>query len=160
MNDKSRVTRRTLLTATSVAAIGGLVLSGCGVPAGAIPIKVYKDAGCGCCKLWVAKLEAEGFVATVEDRADLADLKQQLGVPDDLTSCHTATVDRYVIEGHVPAADIKRLLAEKPGAHGLSAPGMPIGSPGMEVEGQPAEAYTVWLFQSGGKRAPFAQHGA
>lgn len=159
MNDNSRVTRRALLAAAGLAAIGGLALSGCGAPAGAIPIKVYKDAGCGCCKLWVAKLEAEGIVATVEDRADLGALKQQLGVPDDLTACHTATVDRYVIEGYVPAADIKRLLAEKPAAHGLSVPGMPIGSPGMEVEGEPDEAYTVWLFQSGGKRTPFAQHG-
>lgn len=160
MNDKSTVTRRTLLAAASVMSIGGLALYGCAPAARAIPIKVYKDAGCGCCKLWVAKLEGEGFVATVEDRTELQTLKIQLGVPDDLASCHTATVDRYVIEGHVPPADIKRLLAEKPAAHGLSVPGMPIGSPGMEVEGQPAEAYTVWLFEDSGKRTPFAQHGA
>ncbi|MEQ1863610.1 MAG: hypothetical protein ABL996_03045 [Micropepsaceae bacterium] len=101
-----------------------MALYGCAPAARAIPIKVYKDAGCGCCKLWVAKLEGEGFVATVEDRTDLQTLKIQLGVPDDLASCHTATVDHYVIEG------------------------------------QPAEAYTVWLFEDSGKRTPFAQHGA
>ncbi len=84
----------------------------------------------------------------------------QLGVPNDLASCHTATVDRFVIEGHVPSADIKRLLSEKPVARGLAVAGMPIGSPGMEVEGQPAEAYTVWLFEASGRRTPFAHHGA
>lgn len=159
MNDRSRVTRRALFVAAGVASIGGLMLYGCAPAAGVIPLKVYKDAGCGCCKLWVAKLEAEGFTATVVDRADLGELKQQLGIPDDLTSCHTATVDRYVVEGHVPPADIKRLLAEKPAAHGLSVPGMPIGSPGMEVAGQTADAYTVWLFQNTGQRTPFATHG-
>lgn len=158
MSNNNTVTRRALLAA-GAAAVGGLALYGCGPSAGAIPIMVFKDAGCGCCKLWVAKLEAEGFSATVEDRADLGDLKQQLGVPDDLTSCHTARVDRYIVEGHVPAADIKRLLAEKPLALGLSVPGMPIGSPGMEVAGKPAEAYTVWLFQNNGQRTPFAKHG-
>ena len=99
-------------------------------------------------------------LAPLVNRSDLQEMKKQLGVPDDLTSCHTATVDRYVIEGHVPPADIKRLLEEKPAARGLSVPGMPVGSPGMEVEGQPNEAFTVWLFQEGGERTAFAQHGA
>lgn len=81
MNDERTATQRTLLAAASVMSIGGLALYGCAAAAGHIPIKAYKDAGCGCCKLWVAKLEAEGFTATIEDRADLGDLKQQLGVP-------------------------------------------------------------------------------
>lgn len=157
MTNDNRIARRTLLVAGAAAI--GVVLSGC--TASGIPIKVYKDAGCGCCKVWVQKLEAAGFATTVEDRVDLQDLKKQLGVPDDLASCHTAVVDRYVIEGHVPPGDIKRLLAEKPAAHGLSVPGMPVGSPGMEVEGQPSEAYTVWQFQDGGlERTPFAKYAA
>ena len=151
----NRVTRRALLA--GAVAIGGLMLTGC--TASGTPIKVYKDAGCGCCKAWVQKLQAAGFAVTAEDRSDLQDLKEQLGVPSDLTSCHTAVVGTYVIEGHVPPADVKRLLAEKPAGRGLSVPGMPVGSPGMEVEGQPAEAYTVWLFQDDGNRTPFAQYG-
>lgn len=157
MTSDNGIARRTLLMA-GAAAIGGVVLSGCS--ANGTPIKVYKDTGCGCCKKWVQKLQVAGFATTVEDRDDLQDLKKQLGVPDDLASCHTAMVDRYVIEGHVPPGDIKRFLAEKPAAHGLSVPGMPVGSPGMEVEGQPSEAYTVWLFQDSGERTPFAKYAA
>lgn len=156
MTSETRIARRSLLIA--VAAIGGVTLSGCS--GNAVPFKVYKNAGCGCCKVWVQKVQAAGFNATVEDRDDLQDLKKQLGVPDDLASCHTAVVDRYVIEGHVPPADIKRLLAQKPGARGLGVPGMPIGSPGMEVEGRPSEAYTVWLFQESGERSPFSEYAA
>jgi len=157
MTHDNRIARWALLMA-GVATLGVLALGGCA--ASGTPIKVYKDAGCGCCKVWVEKLRSAGFAATGEDRSDLETLKKQLGVPDDLTSCHTATVENYVIEGHVPPADIKRLLAEKPAARGLSVPAMPVGSPGMEVEGQPNEAYTVWLFQEGGARTAFAQHGA
>lgn len=157
MEERTSISRRTLLLG-GASAIGALGLSACA--AGGIPIKVYKDPTCGCCKAWVGKLQAAGFATSVEDRQDLQDLKGQLGVPDDLTSCHTATVGRYVIEGHVPPADVKRLLLEKPTALGLSVPGMPVGSPGMEVDGQPAEAYTVWLFQKTGERAAFAKYAA
>lgn len=156
MRNGNAVTRRTLLAAVAATAASAM-LQGCA--AGGTPIQVYKDAGCGCCKAWVRKLQAAGFAAHAEDRDDLQELKTQLGVPNDLASCHTATVEGYVVEGHVPPADIKRLLAEKPAALGLSVPGMPVGSPGMEVEGQPAEAYTVWLFQKDGNRSPFAQYG-
>jgi hypothetical protein len=86
-------------------------------------------------------------------------LKATLGVPGDLASCHTGVVAGYAIEGHVPAADIKRLLKQKPKAKGLAVPGMPINSPGMEVPGEPNERYTVWLFQADGKRTAFAEHG-
>ncbi len=157
MRKSIAVTRRTVLVAAGATTIGGLALYGCG-PSGGTPIQVYKDAGCGCCKVWVRKLQVAGYATTAEDRDDLQGLKKQLGVPHDLASCHTATVDRYVIEGHVPPADIKRLLAEKPSGLGLAVPGMPIGSPGMEVEGEAPEAYTVWLFQKSGERTPFAQH--
>lgn len=157
MTGEARIARRTLLIA-GAAAISGMALSGCG--ASTIPMKVYKNAGCACCEVWVQKLQAAGFETKVEDRDNLQDLKKQLGVPDDLASCHTATVDRYFIEGHVPPADIKRLLAHKPVARGLSVPGMPLGSPGMEVEGEPNEAYTVWLVQNSGQRSPFAKYTA
>lgn len=157
MSNNNGITRRAVLAVAGTTTIGGLALNGCG-PSGGIPIRVYRDAGCGCCKAWVQKLRAAGFAATAEDRADLQELKKQLGVPDDLGSCHTAIVDHYVIEGHVPPADIKRLLVEKPAAHGLSVPGMPVGSPGMEVEGHAAEPCIVWLFQDGGTRTPFAQY--
>lgn len=124
-------------------------------------IKVYKDPSCGCCSAWVERLESAGFVAEVEERGDMSAVKASLGVPDDLASCHTGVIGGYTIEGHVPPADIKRLLAVRPKAKGLAVPGMPVNSPGMEVEGAPDEAYTVWLFQTDGKRSTaFARHGA
>lgn len=112
-------------------------------------ITVYRNADCSCCHRWIEHLQNEGF--KVEDIATghLDDLKLQLGVPPQLSSCHTATIDGYVIEGHVPAADIKRLLAERPLTSGLSVPGMPIGSPGMEM-GERREAYSVIKFDKDG----------
>jgi hypothetical protein len=109
-----------------------------------IPIKVSRDAGCGCCGKWAAHLEAAGFAVTITEPADMAGLKASLGVPSDLASCHTGEVAGYVIEGHVPAAAIKRLLEAKPQAIGLAVPGMPSGSPGME--GDEPEVYEVVQF--------------
>jgi hypothetical protein len=107
-------------------------------------IQVSKDPNCGCCSGWVEHLRSNGFTATVVDAADMQAVKQRLGVPAELASCHTAEIAGYVIEGHVPAYAINRLLAEKPQARGLAVPGMPIGSPGME--GGTPEAYEVILF--------------
>lgn len=107
-------------------------------------IKVARNAGCGCCLLWGKHLEANGFRLEMTERRDLAAYKAQLGVPEDLASCHTGIIDGYVIEGHVPADAIKRLLAAKPKAIGLAVPGMPSGSPGME--GGTPEVYEVVLF--------------
>ncbi|MGF1620637.1 MAG: DUF411 domain-containing protein [Rhodomicrobiaceae bacterium] len=109
-------------------------------------IKVHKDPSCGCCGAWVDHLRAAGFTVAVDESSDLPALKQQLGVPAHLSSCHTAEIAGYVVEGHVPAAAISRLLKEKPVGRGLAVPGMPIGSPGMEVEGADPEAYDVVLF--------------
>jgi hypothetical protein len=95
-------------------------------------IDVIKSPYCGCCAQWVEHLRANGFTVRVTDVEDLDPVARQHGVPDELRSCHTATVGGYVIEGHVPAADIRRLLDERPQATGLAVPGMPIGSPGME----------------------------
>ena len=96
-------------------------------------ITVVKDPGCGCCNLWVAHLKKAGFTATVTESSAIAALKDSKGVPKGARSCHTGTVGGYVIEGHVPADDIKRLLKERPAVAGLAVPGMPSGSPGMEV---------------------------
>ncbi len=93
---------------------------------------VWKSPWCGCCMHWVKHMEAHGFRVDVKDVEDLDPVKKLAGIPDNLQSCHTAHVDGYVIEGHVPAADVKRLLNERPAARGLAVPGMPSGSPGME----------------------------
>ncbi len=118
-------------------------------------IAVSKDPNCGCCIGWVEHLRQAGFSVTVTDTADLSAIKKRLGVPDDLASCHTAEVNGYVIEGHVPADAITRLLRETPPGSGLSVPGMPIGSPGME--GGTPQAYDVILFGSQGRRV-FARY--
>lgn len=135
------LTRRTMLALAASAAAGVAT----GARAAAKPaIHVSKDPDCGCCTGWVEHLRSNGFTATVADTADMQAVKARLGVPEKLASCHTAEIAGYVIEGHVPAHAIDRLLAEKPKAHGLAVPGMPIGSPGMEG-GRP-EVYQVILF--------------
>ena len=114
-------------------------------PAAAGEIAVWKSPSCGCCGKWVEHLRANGFRVVVHETDDLAPVKQSQGVPQNLQSCHTAEVDGYTIEGHVPAAEVKRLLAERPKARGLAVAGMPLGSPGME-QGSAREAYDVMLF--------------
>jgi hypothetical protein len=123
-----------------------------------VSVTVYKNAQCGCCKSWVEHLRKEGFKVTAKDVDDLASIKTKLGVPASLSSCHTAIVGAYVVEGHVPAADIRRLLTEKPKVAGLGVPGMPVGSPGMEVPGMPPEKYDVMAFAKDGKQRVFASH--
>ena len=120
--------------------------------ASATKIAVTKDPDCGCCNGWVDHLKAEGFSVEVTKTGAVNRIKAKLGVPKELVSCHTAEVEGYVIEGHVPASAIRRLLAEKPRARGLAVPGMPIGSPGMEVDGSAPETYDVVLFGSFGRR--------
>ncbi|MHC2618904.1 hypothetical protein ACVIW2_000936 [Bradyrhizobium huanghuaihaiense] len=115
-------------------------------------IKVHKDPNCGCCSGWVQHLRDAGFTVEAEDASDLPSVRRRLGVPPDLAACHTAEVSGYLIEGHVPASAVQRLLAERPKATGLAVPGMPIGSPGME--GGDPQPYTVVLFGLAG-RTPF-----
>ena len=107
-------------------------------------ITVYKSPSCGCCAGWAKHLRHNGFKVTVVDRYDLSDIKARHGIGPELQSCHTAVVDGYAIEGHVPADDIWRLLAEKPDASGLAAPGMPTMSPGMN--GVEPKGYDVLIF--------------
>ncbi len=116
-------------------------------------VKVYKTPTCGCCTGWVEHLRAEGFTVEAVDLPDLAQVKRDLGVDTPLMSCHTAVVDGYVVEGHVPASTIRRLLAERPEVTGIAVPGMPIGSPGME--GPNPETYDVLTFRRGGGTAVF-----
>jgi len=128
--------------------------------AGAEPLPevvMHKDPNCGCCGQWAEHLQANGFrVKTVPER-DMESVKRRFAVPQRLTSCHTAKVGNYVIEGHVPASAIKRLLREKPALVGLSVPGMPAGSPGMEVPGK-KDPYDVVSFDKSGRSAVFESH--
>jgi hypothetical protein len=119
-------------------------------------ITVYKDPSCGCCKNWIAHLIKHGYRVDAKDSPNMTEIKRTLGVPTGLTACHTAMVNGYLIEGHVPAADIDRLLAQKPKIAGLAVPGMPAGSPGME--GASAQRYQVLTFDKSGKTTVFAKH--
>lgn len=120
-------------------------------------VVMHKDPNCGCCSAWAEHLEANGFrVRTVSER-DMQAVKRRLAVPQRLTSCHTAKVGGYVIEGHVPASAIQRLLREKPAVAGLSVPGMPLGSPGMEVPGK-KDPYEVVSFDKAGRTAVYESH--
>jgi len=122
-------------------------------------VEVWKSATCKCCINWVKHLEANGFAVTVNaaDPSMLDRIKRQSGIGEDLASCHTAKIGTYVIEGHVPAPDIKRLVAERPDALGLTVPGMPVGSPGME-QGAETEPYDVLLIKKDGTTEIFARH--
>ena len=119
-------------------------------------ITVYKDPHCGCCKNWIEHLIKHGYRVDAKDTPDMTQIKNTLGVPAGLTSCHTAVVEGYLIEGHVPAADIDRLLTAKPKIKGLAVPGMPMGSPGME--GAMKQHYQVVAFDRTGKTKVFASY--
>jgi hypothetical protein len=121
-------------------------------------VQVYKSPTCGCCANWVTHLQQHGFTTRVTETDDVAAIKAQRGVPARVQSCHTAVVDGYVIEGHVPAADVQRLLKERPAVVGIAVPGMPIGSPGMEVPGQKPQKYDVVAFDKQGQTRVFASH--
>ncbi len=122
----------------------------------AADIMVYKSPTCGCCNGWVKHLRESGFNVKTEDRRDVSRIKHSYGVVPRLASCHTAVVDGYVVEGHVPAEDIRRLLKERPAVVGITAPGMPMGSPGME--GPRKDRYQVLTIDKDGKKAVFANH--
>lgn len=120
-----------------------------------VEVIVYKSPTCGCCSKWVDHMTASGFKVIAHDTSNMQAVKTTLGVPDAMASCHTAVVNGYVIEGHVPAADIQRLLREKPNVKGLAVPGMVMGSPGME--GSRSDTYNVIAFGEG-KTSVFARH--
>jgi hypothetical protein len=121
-------------------------------------VEVYKSATCGCCSKWVEHMRKNGFEVRATNTTDLSAVKRAHNVPENFLSCHTATVDGYVVEGHVPAADVRRLLKERPAVAGITVPDMPAGSPGMEVDGVKAQPFNVLSFDKAGKTQVFARH--
>lgn len=120
------------------------------------PITVYKSPTCGCCGAWIKHMERNGFEVTTYDSDKMSEVKQMLGVKPEHASCHTAEIGGYLIEGHVPAKDIRRLLSERPKVAGLAVPGMPMGSPGME--GKYSEPYQVITFDKQGNTTTFSRY--
>jgi hypothetical protein len=153
---------RSLARFASVALVASLVSAyapASGTPERSAPTKitVFKDPNCGCCRKWVDHLRTHGFDVVARDTSDINGPKRTARVPERLYSCHTAFVAGYVVEGHVPVADIQRLLTEKPKVAGIAVPGMPVGSPGMEV-GNRADKYDVVAFNRDGTTSIFARH--
>jgi hypothetical protein len=122
-------------------------------------VSVHKSPTCGCCGEWVKHMQRSGFNVETHDVDNLDAIKTEVGIPPGKGSCHTAKVGKYFIEGHVPAEDVKRLLAENPDAKGLTVPGMPAGSPGMEIPSGEVQPYDVLLVAHDGSTSVFAQHG-
>lgn len=156
---QSTFSRRTLLVG-GAAMLAASPLAALAQGAGPA-IHVMKDPDCGCCSAWIEILETDGIVVTTEDSAGTVLMRYKLdsGIPQEMASCHTARVDRYMIEGHVPIADIRRLLDERPDAVGLAVPGMPYGSPGMGPESE-REAYDVFLILRNGSTEVFTSYAA
>lgn len=148
--------RFTFAAATLSALVAVGVVRAQNPPADAPAIAVVRDPGCGCCLGWVAHLKRAGFKTTVTESAQR--IRNTPGVPAAARSCHTGTIAGYLIEGHVPAEDIRRLLKERPNVAGLAAPGMPVGSPGMETPSGTVTPYDVVAFDKAGKTTVFASH--
>lgn len=153
--------RRQLLSALAAAA-GGTGLAAASAWAaplnpGLPSVEVFKNPNCGCCGAWVEHMKAAGFAVKVNEVADTAVVRRKQGLADRYGSCHTALVGGYLLEGHVPAREVKRLLATRPAALGLAVPGMPVGSPGMEVDDQ-QDAYQVLLVDRQGRSTVFASY--
>lgn len=122
----------------------------------AADIVVYKSPTCGCCSAWIKHLQKNGFSVEMHDRNNMQLVKNSLGIPNHIQSCHTALVGDYIVEGHVPADDITRLLKEKPAVKGVAVPGMPMGSPGME--GPRKDKYNVLTFEKNGKTRIYSSY--
>ena len=146
---------RRALTAWAGSSAGVPLLIGTVRASGFPPIAVWKDANCGCCEGWVQHMRQAGFNVMVRDTDNMEVVKRARGVPDSLWSCHTAVIEGYVIEGHVPSTDVVRLLEERPMAKGLAVPGMPASAPGMEQSGEP---YSVVLFGAPDGERTYAKH--
>lgn len=143
---------------TVLAGLVGLVSASCAEAAPTRDLVVYKTPTCPCCGGWIAAMAKAGFRPKVVNMEDIGPLWRQRGVPDELSSCHVATIGAYLTIGHVPPADVERLLKDAPDAIGLSVPGMPLGSPGMEVPTGAREPYETLLLLRGGKSRVYARH--
>ena len=156
MDTKIQLSRRQLLILASSSIVTAPLISS--AKEAGTNIHVFKNAQCGCCNAWIQILEENGFSVTSRNYAnsDLATLKTEIGIPKNMVSCHTAKIDGYFIEGHVPARDIKRLITERPSALGLAVPAMPYGSPGMGPEKE-REAYNVYIVMAN-RTAEVFQH--
>jgi hypothetical protein len=132
-----------------------------GTPPERLAMTVYRDPSCGCCESWAALARKAGHAVTVMDDPDMEAVKQRLGVPEQLASCHTTVVGGFILEGHVPLADVGRLLRERPsGVKGIAVPGMPRGSPGMEMPDGTKDPYQVIAFSADGQTSVFATNNA
>jgi hypothetical protein len=151
------------ITSIALSFLLAVALSGCS-PTTAEPslpgVTVHKSATCGCCQRWVDRLRGAGFTVEVRNEDNLNDVKQRVGIPYGMGSCHTAEVAGYFVEGHVPIEDVQRLLRERPDAKGLTVPGMPAGSPGMEVPSGQVQPYDVLLVGRDGSTTVFSHHGS
>ena len=158
MTKKTLALRAVLIDATALLAASPMRLV---AQAAGPAIHVLKDPNCGCCSAWIEILETDGFAVTSEPSAEtpLMRYKSDSGIPAEMASCHTARVGGYMIEGHVPPTDIRRLIEERPDAIGLAVPGMPYGSPGMGAETE-RDAYDVFLINRDGSTAVFSHHAA
>jgi hypothetical protein len=132
-----------------------LLATSAAAQAGAPALEVWKNRGCACCSAWANRFEAAGYRIAVHEVDDVSAIRVAAGVPADLGGCHTAKVEGYVVEGHVPVEAVDRLLRERPAVAGLAVPGMPIGSPGMEIQGAEPEAFEVFAFSTDGSRQVF-----
>jgi hypothetical protein len=152
---ESTMKRRTLLQAMLMATLPVPVLAR--TKAAAV-VEVYKSEGCGCCEGWIEHLKTNGFTVRAQDVGDTGAYRRKFGMPDALGSCHTGLVQGYALEGHVPATEIKRLLAERPEARGLAVPSMPLGSPGME--GPRKDPFDVFLVRADGSASVYRHYAA
>lgn len=158
MNEpRTSIARRRFVVLAAAGALFALTACSEATPAAKGTVVVYKSPTCQCCSRWVQHLRDAGFAVEVHNETAMNEVKTRFGVPPALASCHTATVDGYVMEGHVPAADLRRFLAQKTGFRGLAVAGMPAGSPGMEQVGTP-DAYDVVAFDAAGGAQLFAHH--
>lgn len=162
VNTTEHLRRRTLLQGGIAAALGALPLLALGTTGNKPVIEVWKTLTCGCCHDWIKHLQTNGYEVKTHDVSDATkrDYRQRLGLADKFGSCHTALVGGYLLEGHVPARDIQRLLKEKPRALGLAVPGMPVGSPGMDGPeyGGRKDPYDVLLVQRGGSASVYQSY--
>jgi hypothetical protein len=152
---KRRVLLQAILASASSVTFGAPLLAVAGAAAAPV-VEVYKSEGCGCCEGWIEHLKANGFKVNAQNVASPSDYREKFGIPKELGSCHTGLVQGYALEGHVPASEIKRLLAERPKAIGLAVPSMPLGSPGME--GDRSDPYDVFLVQADGRRSIYKHY--